>query len=108
MKNARSSLTFVDKNSKKLGWRDLTGPEKTRLFKNINIPNLLPMHEKKTQMQKLWNDLFSIVNSLSQRNCNSVEFDQCAKAWINLFTSVYQSKDVTPYMHCLGIHVSQF
>ena len=99
---------YVDKNSKKLGWRDLTGPEKTRLFQNIDIPNLLPMHEKKTQVQKLWNDLFSIVNSLSQKNCNSVEFDQRAKAWINLFTSVYQSKDVTPYMHCLGMHVSQF
>ena len=42
---------YVDKNSKKLGWRDLTGPEKTRLFKNIDIPSLFPMHEKNTQVQ---------------------------------------------------------
>lgn len=25
-----------------------------------------------------------------------------------MFTSTYQKKDVTPYMHCLGMHVSQF
>ena len=99
---------YVNKENKKLAWRDLTGPEKTRLFKNIDIPNLLPMHQKKTQIQSLWVDFFSLVNSLSQSNCNSKEFDQSAKSWIHLFTSTYQSKDVTPYIHCLGMHVSQF
>ena len=30
------------------------------------------------------------------------------KAWVRLFTSVYQTKDVTPYIHALGMHVSEF
>ena len=33
---------FVDKDSKQLQWRDLTGPEKLKLFTLINIPELFP------------------------------------------------------------------
>ena len=66
------------------------------------------MHQKKVQVQKLWVDFIDLTNSLSQRNCDSIEFDQPANNWINLFTSIYKNKDVTPYIHCLGMHVSQF
>ena len=86
----------------------MTGPEKTRLFSNIDIPNLFPTHKKKAEVQLLWTNFFIIINSLSKKNCDPVEFDQQAKEWVNLFTSIYQKKDVTPYMHCLGMHVSQF
>ena len=43
----------IDKDTKKLNWRDLTGPEKVKLFSNINIPQLLPSLEKRTELQKL-------------------------------------------------------
>ncbi len=33
---------FTDKEIKKLTWRDLTGPEKMRLFNGINIPAAFP------------------------------------------------------------------
>ena len=35
-------------------------------------------------------------------------FDKRAKQWVTDFISVYQCKDVTPYTHCLAMHVSQF
>ena len=33
---------FVDKDAKKLKWRDLTGPDKLKVFNSINIPDLFP------------------------------------------------------------------
>ena len=37
-----------------------------------------------------------------------MEFDKDAKEWVKLFISTYQKKDATPYIHCFGMHVSQF
>ena len=36
---------YVDKDLKKLKWRDLTGPEKLVLFSKIKISQLLPHFE---------------------------------------------------------------
>ena len=33
---------YIDEQSKKLSYRDLTGPEKIRLFEKINIPTCFP------------------------------------------------------------------
>ena len=49
---------FIDKESNKLQFRDLTGPEKIRLFKNIDIPKLFPELCSKSELQKLWKDFF--------------------------------------------------
>ena len=43
IKSIGISFNFrINKESKKLQYRDLTGPEKLRLFPRINIPMLLP------------------------------------------------------------------
>ena len=98
----------IDKDTKKLNWRDLTGPEKVKLFSNISIPQLLPSLEKRTELQKLWANFYHLVKYLSKTECNSVYFDKEAKDWVNLFTSIYQTKDVTPYIHCFAMHISEF
>ena len=64
--------------------------------------------EKSIQLQKLWTTFFELINYLNEPECNSVEFDCRTKTWVRLFTSLYQSKDVTPYMHAFAMHVSQF
>ena len=100
---------FIDKESKRLKWRDLTGPEKIRLFKNINIPELFPMLNNKNKTQKLWKDFYSLVQQLSESECNDIDlFDKSAKKWVTEFVGLYQSKDVTPYIHAFSMHVSQF
>ena len=53
---------------------------------NIDIPNLFPTLHKKAEVQQISIDFFSLIKSLSEKNCNSVEFDQNAKEWINMFT----------------------
>ena len=91
-----------------MSWRNLTGPEKIRLFQNMNIPTLFPALQQKLKIQRLWSEFFKLINRLGETECDAVEFDHCAKAWVRLFTSVYQTKDVTPYIHALGMHVSEF
>lgn len=56
---------FVCKDSKKLKWRDLTGPEKQKLFRNIDITQVLPNHQKSSQISQLWNQFLTITNMLS-------------------------------------------
>ena len=42
MKNARSTFTRKWTESKVLKWRDLTGPEKHKLLKEIDIVDVFP------------------------------------------------------------------
>ena len=56
---------FVCKDSKKLKWRDLTGPEKQILFRNIDFTKVLPNHQKSDQISLLWKQFLTITNMLS-------------------------------------------
>jgi len=55
---------FVDKNSKKLQWQDLTGPEKLKVFTLINIPELFPNVPSWHAMQNLWKEFMEIYTTL--------------------------------------------
>lgn len=99
---------YIDKESKKLTWRDLTGPEKRRLFKNIAIPTLFPELQAKNQLQVLWTDFFELMKVIGQTECDAANFECRAKAWVRLFTTTYQSKDATPYIHAFSMHVFEF
>lgn len=76
MKFIRSDSTFTLIDTKKLNWRDLTGPEKVKLFSNINIPQLLPSLEKRTELQKLWANFYDFVKYLSKTECDSAYTDK--------------------------------
>ena len=41
-------------------WHDLTGPEKHRLFSNINISELFCLRNGK-EIQRLWNDFYKLT-----------------------------------------------
>ena len=58
-----SGYTFwVGRESKKLKWRTLTGPEKLIVFRNLRIADILGDTEEVRQIQSLWNELL-VVNS---------------------------------------------
>ena len=100
---------YVDKETKNIKWRDLTGPEKIRLFKNINIPSLFPDLRTKHKLQQIWEKFFELILILGKENCgNASEFGQRSKEWVKLFTSIYHTKDVTPYIHAFAMHVGEF
>ena len=53
---------YTDKETKGLKWRDLTGPEKKRLFQKIDISRLFPLLARKEDLLKLWNDFTALVD----------------------------------------------
>jgi len=61
--SCRISFSWNIKDSK-LTWRDLTGPEKIRLFNSINIPDLFPSLPNKDQIQQLWLTFIHWINYL--------------------------------------------
>ena len=89
----------------------LTGPEKLKLFQNINIDEILPNSQDSITIQKLWKDFLAIAELSSSSNKDEIdieEFSRETKVWLELFLSMYQTKHVTPYMHALVWHVPEF
>ena len=55
VKSIGVSFNFrINKESKKLEYRDLTGPEKLKLFQDINIPTLLPRYSQNKEIHVIW------------------------------------------------------
>ncbi len=102
---------FIDKETKKLKWRDFTGPEKLTLFSKINIPSLLPNFEQSDSIQKIWDSFMKIYKTLLMQTMNDIQLEvlkQDIKNWMGLFLEIYQTKHATPYMHALLQHVPEF
>lgn len=55
---------YINKESKQLDYRDLTGPEKLKLFKNIKISSLLPNSQNNEITQQIWDDFSAIAKDL--------------------------------------------
>ena len=101
----------IGKESKKLEYRDLTGPEKLKLFQYIQISTILPTCENSAQIQKLWADFIDIIGDLKldfHSNDEVMHFKGKIGDWLGNFLELYQTKDVTPYMHALYAHVPEF
>ena len=84
-----SGYTFwVGRESKKLKWRILTGPEKLIVFRNLRIADILGDTEEVHQIQSLWNALLVVNSCLSARpeeitNASIQMFEVKAKAFVN-------------------------
>ena len=102
---------YVNKDSEKLEYRHLTGPEKLKLFNSINIHALLPKQINRNDLQQLWQQYMNIIIDL-KLDYNAEDSVLALKAkivsWFKDFLKLYQTKDVTPYMHALYSHVTQF
>ena len=106
---------WIGQTSKQLKWRTLTGPEKLKLFDHINITQLLPTADSSltTTMQKLWKEVLEINRLLNKRPENISELDKdefegLARQWVIKYLTLYQTKEVTPYIHAMLCHVGEF
>ena len=57
-------------DDQKLKWRDLTGPEKHRLFRKINIISLFPAIPKSSNIQELWTSFYDLMKVMLMRSTN--------------------------------------
>ena len=104
---------WIGKQSKQLKWRSLTGPEKLTLFSNINISTVFPDLPHNQEVQKLWEDFIVIHKLFSSKPTeltpeSITRFETLSKAFVGDFIKIYPAKHVTPYMHCMMYHVSEF
>ena len=91
----------INKHNKKLEYRDLTGPEKVKLFKNIDFELLLPDYNEKDELRVLWSSFMEIVDDLKLNYATSEAVtnlkDKMTK-WFEKFLVLYQAKNV--YGNC--------
>lgn len=57
----------INKDTKSLDYRDLTGPEKLKLFQNINISTLLQGSNNAQDLQVIWDDFIDLIQELKKR-----------------------------------------
>ena len=86
---------FINSDSKALQWRDLTGPEKLKLFNAINIPSLFPDIPDAQKVQMLWTNFMEIYTLLRKSDSMSTADQSTLKdmvqKWIDLFLTLYQT-----------------
>ena len=102
---------YICQDSRSLKWRDLTGPEKYKLFQKVDLTNLFPNLPNVELIQQIWTQFLLLNESVRSETLSSAEistFASDAKSWLQLFLQVYQTKCVTPYMHALVSHMPQF
>lgn len=102
---------YICKESSSLKWRDLTGPEKYKLFSKISIPDLFPNLPNAPTIQEIWSSFMQLNKTIHSQDMSRIEietFKESAKVWLQLFLSVYQTKHVTPYMHAMIVHLPEF
>jgi len=95
-------------DTKELKYRDLTGPEKIRLFKNTDLCQQFPRLPNNDKINQLWSNFFTIINDINKEDNDYDEINIKTKAWVNNFTSIYQAKDVSPYIHSFAMHIPEF
>ena len=101
----------INKDTKKLEYRDLTGPEKLLLMQNVNFKSLLPNLHVTDDLQLLWSSFMDIMGDLKLEYTTDegiTKLEDKIKKWFEKFLALYQAKDVTPYMHALYAHVPEF
>ena len=101
----------VNRDSKKLEYRDLTGPEKIKLFENIDLSSIIGNQELALKMQKLWDSFFKLISEIKGYSYDDWKIDSIKAglvSWLDEFLALFQSKDVTPYIHAFVNHVPEF
>lgn len=106
---------YVGRTSRQLKCRTLTGPEKVKLLKHIQIEALLPTLPKcrSDEIQHLWIELLKLNEIFSKRPeqltaCDADAYEEKARQWGRDFIAVYHTTNITPYIHAMMNHVSEF
>lgn len=95
----------INKETNKLEYSDLQGPEKHVLFDKLKISDLHLDSKRSEQIQDIWDNFVSIMSLLSSEDPDPDTLHRLVDEWSNLYVTVYQCRDFTPYMHLLRSHV---
>ena len=97
----------TNKDSGRFTYRDFTGPEHTKIQQHINLDELIPWHEKLSEIKWLWNEFSQIMKLIKEDGVDPMTVESWCRAWVDKYGSTFLRKDVTPYMHVFMNHVSE-
>ena len=81
------------------------------LIRELKRQALLLNFEDHKKLEKIWNDFMEIIGDLKldlPTDEPIAALTAKIKWWFQQFLSLYQAKDVTPYMHALYHHIPEF
>ena len=88
------------------------GPVKHVVFEKILLVEIFhKLRTTCTRYTKLVGQFSKVIYCASKEEISteeSVSFTEDAKQWVLDFTTVYQAKTVTPYIHILSKHIPEF
>ena len=87
----------------------ITSPDRPGLpdFSCETLKNMgRPGYEATEIIQQLWCQFFQLINTITAEEFDKFETE--GKAWLTCFLSIYQTKNVTTYMHLMVAHLPEF
>lgn len=97
----------VNTESRKLEYRDLTGPEKLQFLKHFDASEFYEGSDRASKIQSLWDGSRELNELIKCDVPDAEKFEQKAISWCELYLYCYQARDITPYIHNLRYHVGE-
>ena len=95
---------YTSKETRQLQWRDLTGPEKVRLFTNVNIPKHFPVLKNAAALQDIWIEFWRLFTQLETAD-NPNDLQQDIKNWVS---QAVPDQKYYSLVHSFAFHVPEF
>ncbi|PKY33341.1 hypothetical protein RhiirB3_494633, partial [Rhizophagus irregularis] len=101
------NFQFWQEKSNTWNHTSLMGDDKKKVLKNFNFKRILPPSRAKA-IQELWDRFHQVYLNLKLKDYDAQQFRFEAEDWLELFKVLYMPSDITPYMHVLVCHMSEF
>ncbi|GBC29124.2 hypothetical protein GLOIN_2v1783867 [Rhizophagus irregularis DAOM 181602=DAOM 197198] len=101
------NFQFWQEKSNTWNHTSLMGDDKKKVLKNFNFKRILPS-SRANAIRELWDHFHQIYLNLKLKNYDAQQFRFEAEDWLELFKVLYMPSDITPYMHVLVCHMSEF
>lgn len=123
MKRLKISFQFwYERNSNNLSHTSLMGPDKLKVLRELDLTAIFQSRTRAMQIHALWDQFHDLYYLIQDRQTTGEIFRREAQAWLDSFLApsighpnksgfvrgMYRIQDITPYMHVLVNHVSEF
>ncbi|UZO19405.1 uncharacterized protein OCT59_010701 [Rhizophagus irregularis] len=122
MKRIKVKFQFWQiQESKTWSYTSLMGNDKIKVLQFFDLSKILS-RQRANMIRNLWNKFYELYIKMKDQKTNAEEFQNDAKNWLTLFLTpsegipntqgfkkgLYKPNDMTPYIHVLVHHVSEF
>ncbi len=123
MKRLKIAFQFWrEKGSNDLSYTSLMGPDKLKVFRDLDLTAIFQSTIRATQTRDLWNQFNELYHLLQNKTTIGRIFHDKVQSWLTSFLApsqgrpnrsdfvrgMYRMQDITPYIHVLVNHVPEF